>query len=245
MLNTKSFIKRVLPAPLRSAWVRARTRQIQRQYEPLSRSEVFDKVYAVGAWGGKFAEGAGSSGSGSNGRYAAEYCALMGDLLRVNRVTSVADLGCGDFKIGRVLAEMVARYTGVDIAGSVIDWNSRIYSNEHIRFVRADVVSDSLPPAGAALVRQVLQHLSNNEIQAALENILRTYRLAFVTEHVYIGPDSVPNRDIPHGPGTRVPFRSGVFVGEPPFNLSAVIVGNIPYARGEVLRTWAVGRKVC
>jgi SAM-dependent methyltransferase len=239
-LSIRSGIKRVLPTRVCSAYARFRTRHIQRQYQSLSRSEVFERVYAIRAWNGGSAGSGSSSGSGSTGRCAGEYCALVGDLLRAHGIASVADLGCGDFKVGRVVAGMVASYTGIDIAQPVIDWNARLYSSERVRFVCADVVSDALPPAGAALVRQVLQHLSNIEIQAALENILRTYRLVFITEHVYLGAGCSPNRDIPHGPGTRVPLRSGVFVDRPPFNLSAEVAGDIGFAPREILRTWVV-----
>lgn len=139
-----------------------------------------------------------------------------------------------------MIAGMVEQYTGVDVVRSVIDRNIRLHSSDCVNFVCADLTCDPLPPAGAALVRQVLQHLSNSEITAALANILRTYPLAFVTEHIYIGPGCVPNRDIPHGPGTRVPKRSGVFIDRAPFNLRAVIVGDIDYAPQELLRTWAL-----
>ncbi len=178
---------------------------------------------------------------GSTGRYASEYLALLGGLLPALRVASIADLGCGNFKVGVAVAGMVAQYVGVDIAHSVIDHNIRAHASDHVRFVRADLTCDPLPIADAALVRQVLQHLSNSEIQAALANILSTYPLVFITEHVYAGPECVPNIDILHGPGTRVPMRSGVFVDQPPFNLRAKLMSDIYYAPGEVLRTWVVG----
>lgn len=104
---------------------------------------------------------------------------------------------------------MVSQYTGVDVVRLVIDPNMRLHTSDCVSFVCADLTCDPLPPAGAVLVRPVLQHLSNSEIKAALANILRTYPLAFITEHIYIGSCCVPNRDIPHGPGTRVPSVPG------------------------------------
>jgi SAM-dependent methyltransferase len=155
-------------------------------------------------------------------------------------VDSVADLGCGDFNTGRIISGFVARYIGVDIAPAVIDANTRAHATGRISFLQADLTRDLLPPAGAAILRQVLQHLTNKEICAVLNNVLRTYPLTFITEHVYIGRNAIPNLDIPHGPGTRVPMNSGVLVNRPPFSVKAVPLGDIQYARDEVLRTWAV-----
>src|SRR5207249_9634619 len=91
-----------------------------------------------------------------------------------------------------------------------------------------------------AIVRQVLQHLTNFEVRLALENILRTYPIVFITEHLYVGRGAKPNLDMPHGPGTRVPMKSGVWIDRPPFSVKAMSVGDIEYAPCEVLRTWAV-----
>jgi SAM-dependent methyltransferase len=217
---------------------------MQQRYAPLTLAETFDRVYKTQAWGGGGA-GAPNSGTGSTGRYVIEYCAMISKLLRQHEVSSIADLGCGNFNTGRILAGMTARYTGVDIAQAVIEANTREHAGVH--FVRADLTRDVLPPADAAIVRQVLQHLTNAEIAAALRNILRTYALAIVTEHVYAGPGLAPNLDMAHGPGTRVHRRSGVFLDRAPFGVEATVTGDIAYApnqytSNEVLRTWTVVR---
>lgn len=240
MSKIKSTIRSFCPAPLRAVYTRFRAQQTQQQYKLLSRADAFERIYACAAWGGEPANRKPRSGSGSTGRYAAEYCVMIERLLKAHKTRSVADLGCGNFNIGAVIASMVPQYVGVDIAQSVISHNTRAYAGEHVRFVRADVTSDPLPAADVALVRQVLQHLTNTEIKAALSNTLSIYPVVYVTEHIYSGPRCVPNIDIPHGPGTRVPFRSGVFVDRPPYNLHAELVGDIYYAPREVLRTWVV-----
>jgi SAM-dependent methyltransferase len=240
-LNIKATLRRALPHPVYGLYARLRTQQIQRQYESLSCADAFERAYASGLWGRESADGTPNSGLGSTGRYASEYCALLAGPLQALRIASVADLGCGNFEVGRAIARVVVQYVGVDIVQSVIDYNERTNGNDYIRFVRADITCDGLPAADAALVRQVLQHLSNSEIRAALANILNTYPLVFITEHVYAGPKCVPNVDIPHGPATRVPMRSGVFVDRPPFNLQAKLLSDIYCAPSVVLRTWMVG----
>ena len=139
-----------------------------------------------------------------------------------------------------MISTFVSSYTGVDIAQAVVDANNKVHGREGIRFLKADLTCDHLPPADAAIVRQVLQHLDNSEISAALTNVLRSYPLVVVTEHLYVGPGAKPNLDMPHGPGTRVPSKSGVFIDHPPFNVQSRPAGDIPYASDEVLRTWVI-----
>ena len=169
-----------------------------------------------------------------------EYSNLLKQLLKRYKVDTLADLGCGNFNTGKEVAALVSSYIGVDIAQSVVDANMRHCATERIHFVCADLTRGPLPPASAAILRQVLQHLTNSEVRAVLDMVLRTYPLTFVTEHIYIGRNAKPNLDILHGPGTRVPMRSGVLIDQYPFSANATWVGDIPYARDEVLRTWTV-----
>jgi SAM-dependent methyltransferase len=238
-----SAIKRSIPGSVKRLIRGWRTQRLQRQYAPLTLAEAFDRVYHTNAWGGGDAVTYGS-GVGSTGRYVMEYCALAATLFREYHVSTVADLGCGNFNTGKVIAEMAEHYTGVDIAQPVMDANTRIHAGERVRFVRADLTRDALPPADAAIVRQVLQHLTNAEVAAALGNILHTYSLAIVTEHIYTGPGAQPNLDIAHGPGTRVPLKSGVLIDHAPFSVRAALVQDIEYAPHEMLRTWVVRSRV-
>jgi hypothetical protein len=236
-LNSKRFIKRILPPAARAVLTRVRADRLQRQYAPLTLAETFDRVYNTNAWSGGDAV-MPASGVGSTGRYVVEYCTLIETVIRAHNVSTIADLGCGNFNTGKVLAAMAESYTGVDIAQPVIESNTRVHASGHVQFLRADLTRDVLPPADAAIVRQVLQHLTNAEVGAVLSNVLRTYSLAIVTEHIYTGPGAKPNLDIPHGPGTRVPLKSGVLIDQAPFNVRAAVVGDIEYAPNEVLRTW-------
>jgi len=236
----KQIVKRYLPARVSTFVTRVRTDRRQKQYGRMDLAATFEQIYRTGEWD-TVNDGALNSGIGSRGRYVEEYFTLLrAELLRHN-VRSVADLGCGDFTIGRLIASLVP-YVGVDIAQAVIDRNVRTHSSERVRFVRADLTRDALPDADAAIVRQVLQHLGNAEVKAALQNVLGSYRLAIVTEHVYIGPGARPNVDIDHGPATRVPKYSGVFIDQPPFSIPADHACDIQYAPDEVLRTWIVSK---
>jgi SAM-dependent methyltransferase len=230
---------RALPYPVRLLLTRWREQRTQQKYARLSLADTFDRIYNSHAWGVS-EDGSLYSGDGSDKQVVAEYLPTIADVLRSRGIDSVADLGCGNFNTGRMIAAVVPSYIGVDVADPVITANNRNYAKEGVRFVRADLTCDPLPAAGAALVRQVLQHLSNEEIRMALLNILRTYPVVIITEHLYVGPGFRPNLDIAHGPGTRVPLKSGVFIDQPPFGVNASVVGDLRCGEGgtESLRTW-------
>ncbi len=234
----RATVKTAIPRPVKSIIQRWRANQVQRQYAALSLADTFDRIYQSNAWGG--AASLPKSGTGSADRYVDAYCQLLRPLLKAHGIESVADLGCGDFNTGRAVAGMVREYTGVDISQRMVDANARQYGGDRIRFIQADLTRDPLPPAGAAILRQVLQHLTNAEVMAVLDNVLRTYALAIVTEHIYTGRDATPNLDIAHGPGTRVPAKSGVYIDRAPFSRQASPAGDIPFDVDEVLRTWVV-----
>jgi hypothetical protein len=80
-----------------------------------------------------------------------------------------------------------------------------------------DIAADDLPSGDCAIVRQVLQHLSNAEIQLILPKLLN-FRYLIVTEHIPEG-DFKANLDIISGQGIRLKKKSGVDLLAPPFNL--------------------------
>jgi len=208
-------------------------------YKKMSLAETFDSIYARRLWGSE----PGSdihSGTGSRGELLEHYCGLVTPEIARRGIRSLVDIGCGDFKVGAILAAAVAEYTGVDVSRLVVEANQSLHGSMQRRFVQADATIDPLPSADAAIVKQVLQHLSNAQINFALSNILSTYRTVFITEDLHVDSDSRPNRDMFHGPHTRDAERSGVRIDLPPFNLAAKLVGDTPYSSRQFIRTWVV-----
>jgi SAM-dependent methyltransferase len=235
-ISVKRNLKRMLPSAVARVLFRSQ------RYAQMDLQSTFEHIYSAGDWAGSSERGL-CSGPGSRGRYVEEYCQMLSLILRDHRVKSLADLGCGDFNTGLTISRMVDSYIGVDIAGPVIEANTRAFADDRVRFLQADLTSSSLPEADAGILRQVLQHLSNREIGRVLGNVLRTYPLVVITEHIYVGPKARPNVDIPHGAGTRIHEKSGVFIDQFPFLLEgATFVGDIHYGQSEVLRTWVCSR---
>jgi len=65
----------------------------------------------------------------------------------------------------------------------------------------------------------MFQHLSNSNIQKALDKITPLYRYLVLTEHVPFG-DFIPNLEKPDDHTIRLDVGSGVDVTRPPFRFS-------------------------
>ena len=241
--DVQRLIKRILPHNARYA-----LRQTVNSFK--TTETVFTEIYQKGMWGKRDAL---YSGTGSRGSAADQYVSAIQQFIDANRISSVVDLGCGDFQIGMRIAESCERYTGVDVVKFVVDENTRRHGSDTVSFRHVNIVEDELPDADLCLIRQVLQHLSNAQIKRILAKLAK-YRAVIITEHYPSDAEfKAPNLDKVHGPGTRVTFGSAVCLDQPPFevrslNLLLDVPGaaagspaeaNDPHARGRI-RTYLV-----
>jgi SAM-dependent methyltransferase len=221
--------------PIRSAYLRLRgLRKKHRIYNHLSLPDTFRRIYSTKTWGDdgqRF-----YSGSGSRGAAAERYCVSVIEFIRENGVQSVVDLGCGDFSVGRRIVEASGvRYTGIDVVPELIEHHRSTVHNPLVSFLVADITADPLPTADLCLIRQVLQHLSNQEIAKALAN-LGSFSRVLITEAVPAHPKSI-NRDKPHGPDVRALYGSGVYLEKPPFSMPVAELWSFPLKKNSLLRT--------
>jgi SAM-dependent methyltransferase len=203
------LIKTVTPSPLRRA-----ARNLYRAVKSQSLEWVFADIYRRNAWGGN----TGSySGPGSHLAGIVEpYLKTVTQFLKeLPQKPVVIDLGCGDFNVSQHLVPYTRHLIGCDIAGAVIERNRRLFPG--VTFHQVDFTRGPLPDADVCIVRQVLQHLDNRRIVAALRKMLR-YPIWIVTEHVPFGDNFTPNMDMRAGLDVRVPAGSGVVLTAFPFN---------------------------
>jgi hypothetical protein len=220
---------------------RARRRNADR-----SAVEVFSEIYAGGQWG---RGDTFDSGSGSRGEQARRYAEHIGNLLTELGARSVVDIGCGDFRVAAQFADRVQTYHGVDVVPSLIRRNTERYGSDRVRFSALDAAVDPLPEGEVCLIRQVLQHLSNQQVAAILDQC-RRYPAVVVTEH-WPAPTARgrANRDKPHGLDTRLDSGSWVDITAPPFDCAPVTetlrvaAEEYLYHPGETIRThlWRPG----
>jgi SAM-dependent methyltransferase len=240
--SLKARVKAALPTPALELWWRLRRAATQARFKGLSRQATFSEIYRRNLWGG--ASGEFCSGSGSTPTHAEVYAEAIRAFITEHAITSVVDLGCGDFEVARRFLSPGLRYVGVDIVPELVARNRRHFGSETVRFEALDILTEPLPERELCLIRQVLQHLSNAEIATALGR-LSGFRFAIVTEHLP-APSRIraKNLDKPHGPDIRVPLGSGVFLDAPPFSVKgAEVLLEVPAnpaspEDGEILRTW-------
>jgi len=184
------------------------------------------------------------AGGGVTSRRAAVYASSVLAFAREHGVRNIVDLGCGDFTVGARLVEGGLGYVGVDIVPDLVARNERLFGRDGVRFVCRDIIADELPDGDLCLVRQVLQHLSNAQIEGVLRNVER-YRHVLVTEHYPALDVAVrPNVDKPCGEDVRVYDDSGVYLDAAPFGrrlsgpLLDVDAGLWLVRPGERLRTY-------
>ncbi|MFD1062271.1 class I SAM-dependent methyltransferase [Winogradskyella litorisediminis] len=129
---------------------------------------------------------------------------------------TVCDLGCGDFNIGCHLVNYSKHYFAIDIVDELIERNKQLFKAENLEFHCLDISKDDLPKADCIILRQVLQHLSNTEIQNILIK-LSNFKYIILTEHIPIG-NFIPNKDKIASQGIRLKQHSGVDILAEPFN---------------------------
>ena len=205
----------------------------------MSLADTFSKIYRTKEWGDN-----GQpffSGEGSSGPVIEHYCASVVQFIRDRHIQSVVDLGCGDFTVGRRIGSgSGVRYIGVDVVPELIEHHKSTVHEQNFSFLCADVTRDSLPKGDLCLIRQVFQHLSNDEIASVLAK-LGDFPRILISEEVPLQTDLF-NRDKPHGPDVRGFYGSGVYVEQPPFSIPTKELWRFPLTPYSMLRTVLIDR---
>ncbi|MBD3862457.1 class I SAM-dependent methyltransferase [Olleya marilimosa] len=207
---------------------------------PWPTKAAMQQVYKMNLWGSNASEFYSGEGS-HNPELVNPYIeAIVSFLKTLNTPISVCDLGCGDFNIGSKLFKYTSKYFAIDIVPELIDHNKSNFKAKNLSFSSLDIAKDDLPPADCALIRQVLQHLSNAEVQNIL-NKLQAYKYVIITEHIPLF-DFTPNLDIISGQGIRLKKQSGLDVLKAPFNFKVtsqeeLLTINLKDGKGKIVTT--------
>jgi SAM-dependent methyltransferase len=150
---------------------------IRRMTTPNEAGAVFGQIYLEDQWDG-------GSGIGSAPDATAPYRLLLADLLAADDVHTVLDVGCGDWQLGSLVDWSPVRYVGVDAVAHVIEDNRARFGDRGVDFRVVDARRDALPSADVLLVKDVLQHWSNADVEAFLRTNLGRYRYCVLTNDV-------------------------------------------------------------
>ena len=178
--------------------------------------DVMEQIYDQSLWGGK--EFDFYSGIGSHDPIMVNiYVKTVTDFLKSHdHKMTICDIGCGDFNIGQHIFKYSKKYFAIDIVEELIERNKIKFKTKNLEFLCLDIANEVLPKADVIIIRQVFQHLSNNEIQQIL-NRLKTCKYIILTEHLPVG-DFIPNTNKIASQGIRLKQQSGVDILSAPFN---------------------------
>jgi len=185
-------------------------------FNSLNRESLFNIVYKRNFWNiGKneqFYSGIGSRDE----RIIKPYIKKIENIIK-NKKYKILDLGTGDFNVSKKLCKHAKYFYGIDIVKPLIVRNKEKFKGKNLKFLHLDICKDKLPDADVYILRQVLQHLSNNEIKLILKKIYKKNKIFIITEHLP-GKKFIPNVDIKRCIVTRTVINSGVIIDMHPFN---------------------------
>ena len=184
--------------------------------KPWPTKDAMNQVYELNLWGTNNSDFYSGEGSHNPDIVNPYLDVLTSFLSSFKTPLLVCDLGCGDFNIGNSLMRYAKEYVAVDIVENLIERNKEKFQAENLEFKCLDIAIDDLPIGECAIVRQVLQHLSNDEVQSVLGKLTK-FKYVILTEHIAEGKFT-PNKDIVSGQGIRIKKQSGLDILAAPFN---------------------------
>jgi SAM-dependent methyltransferase len=135
-----------------------------------TRAERFTYIYETQKWG---TSEESRSGGGSALHATLTLREQLARLLAELEVTSIFDAGCGDFHWMKELVYS-GSYVGADIVPGLVRRLNDEYGNHSRRFVVMDLSEDRPPAVDLIICREVLFHLPNADVVAALENFRKS-----------------------------------------------------------------------
>jgi SAM-dependent methyltransferase len=162
-----------------------------------SSEEVFTHIYDKGVWGLN-AQGEGTSGGGSTASMTESYRIFLQQFLKDYAIQSVVDLGCGDWEFSQFIDWNGITYTGYDVVKSVIERNQKKFQQPSISFVHADILQALLPEADLLICKDVLQHLTNEDVALFIQK-LSQFKYCLITNDVDPTTKSSSNPEILKG----------------------------------------------
>lgn len=164
--------------------------------------EIFDNIYKTNYWRGK-----SRSGEGSDLVQTAVIREVLPALLQSLNAKSMLDVPCGDYYWMQHV-DLPVDYTGADIVQEVVDINNKNFSDQHHKFLHVDVCADKLPQVDLIFARDLLVHLSYDDIRRALSNMKESGSTWLLTT-TFTGRDS--NNDIKTGDWRTLNFQLAPF----------------------------------
>lgn len=156
----------------------------------MQNKDIFNKIYKKNLW-------LLGSGPGSTPWNVRPYIRFLQQFLDAHRdIHSILDVGCGDWQIGSQIRWGDREYTGIDVSDHILEITKRRYGSNQFHFQALDATEQPLPPADLIIIKDVLIHLSTEEVKTILEKC-RSYPYVIIVNDV--GLFYTANRNIQSG----------------------------------------------
>ena len=159
--------------------------------------KIFGLIYEHSIWGENSIDNCkGGSGDGSNLSYnLTTYVPFVTSFIKGHQITSVADLGCGDFLCGPyIYNDLDIEYIGYDTYPKVIEQNHSIHnfssrsevadrsSMDKYSFVHLDIFNEwsQIKSADLCILKDVLQHWRTSDIYTFLDAIILSKKFKYI-----------------------------------------------------------------
>jgi hypothetical protein len=163
-------------------------------------------------------------GSGSTVAYTEPLRQELPGFLERHNITSMFDAPCGDYSWMNLIEFPVGfKYQGGDIVEFMIEQNKKDYPDVDFRVF--DLTTDPIPDVDMLFCRDCLFHLSLEDIDKVLDNIVRSsVKYVMITSH-----HSGNNRNIQTGDFRSVDFTKAPYNFETPIDsIEDWIPGHLP-----------------
>jgi SAM-dependent methyltransferase len=147
----------------------------------------FTEIYKHNLWNNEESR----SGGGSTLNRTERIRRGLKSILERHHIQSICDAGCGDFNWMKALQTPDLKYIGVDIVDEMIAANKARYENNNVSFLSLDITSDDMPTVDLILCREVLFHLSFEDIFKTIANFRKSKSKYLLTTHFPHIPENV------------------------------------------------------
>ena len=149
--------------------------------------DVFTKKYETNEWGNNNNNNyCGSSGQGSEiNQQINTYVPFIKSFIQKYNINSVIDLGCGDFRVGRIIYnDFDIKYYGYDAYKKIIDYHNKQtdLSSDKYKFTHLDFCKDKeqIIDGDLCIIKDVLMHWSLDKIYNFLDYIVENKKFKYI-----------------------------------------------------------------
>lgn len=147
--------------------------------------QIFTNVYENNVWGNNNnTEYSGSSGGGSDIDYNKyNYVPMLKKFITSNNIKTVVDLGCGDFRCGKLIYDdLNILYHGYDAYKKIIEYNSKQNSLPKYSFTHLDFCNnkEKILTGELCILKDVIQHWSLENIYTFLDYLVESKKFKYI-----------------------------------------------------------------